>query len=111
MGAALLFGLSTPLAKELVGDVPPLLLAGLLYVGSGLGLLLLLGIRVLAGREAGITWPRGAEVGWLLGAILAGGALGPFLLMYGLLQTDAASASLILNLGETIVIPIDEATG
>jgi drug/metabolite transporter (DMT)-like permease len=98
IGAALLFGLSTPLAKGLVGDVPPLLLAGLLYVGSGLGLLVLLGGRVAAGRRAGITWPRGVEIGWLLGAILAGGALGPFLLMFGLRAIDAASASLILNL-------------
>jgi drug/metabolite transporter (DMT)-like permease len=98
IGAALLFGLSTPLAKGLVGEVPPLLLAGLLYVGSGLGLLLLLGARVAAGRRAGITWPRGVDVGFLLGAIVAGGALGPFLLMFGLRATDAASASLILNL-------------
>ena len=98
LGAAVLFGLSTPLAKELVSEAPPLLLAGLLYLGSGLGLLLLLGIRVAAGRQAGITWPRGADAGWLLGAILAGGAIGPFLLMFGLRQTDAASASLILNL-------------
>jgi len=98
LGAAILFGLSTPLAKELVGHVPPLLLAGLLYLGSGLGLLLLLGIRIAAGRRVGITWPRGTDVGWLLGAILAGGACGPFLLMFGLHQTDAASASLILNL-------------
>jgi len=98
IGAALLFGLSTPLAKGLVGEVPPLLLAGLLYVGSGLGLAVLLGARVAASRGAGITWPRGAEVGWLLGAILAGGAVGPFLLMFGLRATDAASASLILNL-------------
>lgn len=58
MGAALLFGLSTPLAKELVGDVPPLLLAGLLYVGSGAGLLVLLGIRISIGRGAGIRLPR-----------------------------------------------------
>jgi len=98
LGAAVLFGLSTPLAKELVGEVPPLLLAGLLYLGSGLGLLLLLGIRVAAGRQGGITWPRHADAGWLLGAILAGGVIGPFLLMSGLRQTDAASASLILNL-------------
>jgi drug/metabolite transporter (DMT)-like permease len=98
LGAAVLFGLSTPLAKELVGEVPPLLLAGLLYLGSGLGLLSLLGIRVVAGRQAGITWPRGADLGWLLGAILAGGAIGPSLLLFGLRQTDAASASLILNL-------------
>jgi len=98
LGAAALFGLGTPLAKELVGEVPPLLLAGLLYLGSGLGLLLLLGLRVAAGGRAGMTWPRGADAGWLLGAILAGGAIGPFLLMLGLRQTDAASASLILNL-------------
>jgi drug/metabolite transporter (DMT)-like permease len=98
MGAALLFGLSTPLAKELVGDVPPLLLAGLLYVGSGAGLLALLGIRVSIGRGADIRLPRGAEAGWLLAAILTGGAIGPFLLMYGLRLTDSASASLILNL-------------
>jgi len=98
LGAAILFGLSTPLAKELVGEVPPLLLAGLLYVGSGVGLLLLLGIRVRAGRRAGITWPRGADAGWLLGAIFTGGAIGPFLFMLGLRQTTAASASLILNL-------------
>ena len=98
LGAAVLFGLSTPLAKELVGEVAPLLLAGLLYAGSGLGLLLVLGLRVAAGRQAAITWPRGAEAWWLLGAILAGGAIGPFLLMFGLRQTDAASASLILNL-------------
>jgi drug/metabolite transporter (DMT)-like permease len=93
-----LFGLSTPLAKALVGQVPPLLLAGLLYLGSGLGLLALLGLRIAAGRHTGITWPRGRDLGWLLGAILAGGAIGPFLLMFGLRLTDAASASLILNL-------------
>lgn len=98
LGAALLFGLSTPLAKELVGDVQPLLLAGLLYVGSGVGLSALLVIRIAAGRREGITWPRGTEAGWLFGAIFAGGALGPFLLMFGLRETDAASASLILNL-------------
>lgn len=98
IGAAVLFGLSPPLAKGLVGEVSPLLLASLLYVGSGVGLLMLLIIRVAAGRGAAITWPRGGEAGWLLGAILAGGALGPFLLMFGLRLTDAASASLILNL-------------
>ena len=45
LGAALLFGASTPLAKLLVGDMPALLLAGLLYLGSGLGLGVLLILR------------------------------------------------------------------
>ena len=38
IAAALLFGLSTPASKAIVGNVAPLLLAGLLYLGSGLGL-------------------------------------------------------------------------
>lgn len=37
--AAALFGASTPLAKLLLGQMPPLVLAGLLYLGSGAGLL------------------------------------------------------------------------
>ena len=36
--AAALFGASTPFAKLLVGNLPPILLAGLLYLGSGIGL-------------------------------------------------------------------------
>ena len=98
LAAALLFGASTPLAKLLVGDMPPLLLAGLLYLGSGLGLGALLLIRrakdPVAAKEMRI--PRG-ELPWLLGAILFGGVLGPALLMVGLTQTSGASASLLLN--------------
>ena len=98
IAAAVLFGLSTPLAKTLVGSVSPLLLSGLLYAGSGLGLAAILIVRTLLGGGQAITRPRGADVAWLLGAIAAGGAVGPYLLMRGLQTTDAASASLILNL-------------
>ena len=93
--AALLFGASTPFAKLLVGDVPPILLAGLLYLGSGLGLWL---IRVV--RDRGFSPPMlpVREWSWFLGAIASGGILGPVLLMYGLTRTSAASASLLLNL-------------
>ena len=45
LGAALFFGASIPLAKLLVGDVPALLLTGLPYLGSGLGLSMLLALR------------------------------------------------------------------
>jgi drug/metabolite transporter (DMT)-like permease len=98
MAAALLFGLSTPLAKLLAGRMSALLLAGLMYLGSGVGLAALLAIRGAMGRRAGVIWPRGSAVWWLLGAIASGGVIGPFLLMYGLQLTDSASASLILNL-------------
>ena len=98
IAAAALFGLSTPLAKTLVGSVSPLLLSGLLYAGSGLGLAAILIVRALLGGVPAITRPRGADLGWLLGAIAAGGAIGPYLLMRGLQTTDAATASLILNL-------------
>lgn len=93
--AALLFGASTPLARILVGSVPPVLLAGILYLGSGLGLLLVHLARRGAPAEAPLTR---ADVPWLGGAILFGGVLGPVLLMLGLSSTPAAVASLLLNL-------------
>ena len=101
LAASLLFGASTPLAKLLVGDVPALLLAGLLYLGSGLGLTVLLASRWAHQRASGqrkthLEIPR-RELPWLLGAIVFGGMLGPALLMLGLTQTSGASASLLLN--------------
>lgn len=95
LGAALLFGASTPLAKMLAGQVTPLLLAGLLYVGSGLGLGAWWWMRRSRGGASGI--PR-VDWGWLAGAIGFGGMLGPALLMAGLARTDAAAAALLLNL-------------
>lgn len=97
-GAAALFGVSTPLAKTLVGDMAPLLLAGLLYAGSGIGLSLPLAVRAAVAGRSSIVRPRGKDFVWLLGAVAFGGALGPYLLMDGLQRTDSASASLILNL-------------
>jgi drug/metabolite transporter (DMT)-like permease len=98
LGSAVLFGLSTPFAKTLVGGISPLLLAGLLYLGSGLGLSILLTIRAVSFGQASITRPRGADLLWLFGATAFGGVIGPYLLMRGLQDTDSASASLILNL-------------
>jgi len=98
--AALLFGASTPLAKALIGAVSPLLLAGLLYLGSGIGLGLVLLVRntwLRAGPEQGDSRIPRAELPWLAAAIVAGGVAGPALLMSGLASTSAASASLLLN--------------
>lgn len=93
LGAAALFGLSTPLAKALTGNIAPVLLAGLLYLGSGVGLSLLR----LARRSASEAIPR-REWPFLAGAIVFGGVLGPLLLMFGLRASTGATASLLLNL-------------
>jgi drug/metabolite transporter (DMT)-like permease len=97
--AAVLFGASTPLAKSVSPRVDPVLMAGMLYVGSGLGLA---AYACLRARRRGIGSPQAAltrkDTPWLAGAILAGGVVGPVLLMWGLAKTPASSASLLLNL-------------
>ena len=97
--SAALFGISTPAAKALVGTVDPILLAGLLYCGAGIGVAALrrLAHAVLppAAREQALRRP---DIPWLAGAIAAGGVAGPILLMTGLARTDAAAASLLLTL-------------
>ncbi|HEY2863917.1 MAG TPA: EamA family transporter [Casimicrobiaceae bacterium] len=100
LAAAALFGASTPIAKTLVGEVQPVLLAGLLYAGSGLGLAVALVIRRVwrgGGSAEAFAWPRGRELAWLAGAILFGGVLGPVLLMRGLASTAASVSSMLLN--------------
>lgn len=92
LASALLFGLAAPLGKLLLGAMDPFLLAGLLYLGSGAGLFLW---RRASGQPA-VTLPR-AERPWLAGAILAGGVVGPVLLMAGLARMDASAASLLLT--------------
>ena len=90
--AALLFGAGTPLAKLLLTQAGPWLLAALLYLGSGICLALL---RRMQGKPA-VRMDSG-EVKWLAGAVLAGGVVGPVLLMLGLAVMPASSASLLLN--------------
>jgi drug/metabolite transporter (DMT)-like permease len=92
LASAALFGASTPFAKLLVGEVAPLVLAGLLYLGSGAGLLAWFLMRGTGGGLSKHDLP------WLAAAILSGGVAGPALLMYGLTRTDGPSASLLLNL-------------
>ncbi|MGA2362336.1 MAG: EamA family transporter [Candidatus Aminicenantales bacterium] len=101
--AAALFGLSTPLAKALLGEVPPVALAGLLYLGVFLGLTLYAWASRAAGRgRRGARDCREArlekrDLPWLAGAILAGGVMGPICLMAGLSRITGFSASLLLN--------------
>ena len=98
LASAALFGLSAPVSKLLLGTVAPQLLAGLLYLGAGIGL-----AAIHVGRNAfGIPAPeaplRRADLPWLTAVVLFGGIIGPLLLMLGLNQTSASSGSLLLNL-------------
>ncbi|HOA89379.1 MAG TPA: DMT family transporter [Propioniciclava tarda] len=92
LASALLFGAGTPLAKLLLGDVSPWLLAGLLYLGSGVGL----GVYRLVTRASRVRLDADARLP-LAGAVAFGGVLGPVLLMVGLVGLPASAASLLLN--------------
>jgi drug/metabolite transporter (DMT)-like permease len=92
LASALLFGAGTPLAKGLLDDVSPWLLAGLLYVGSGVGLGLYRLVRRLPTPRL-----RRSERGWLMAAVLCGGCLAPVLLMWGLATLPASHVALLLN--------------
>lgn len=101
--AAALFGASTPLAKLLLQDISPLMLAGLLYLGSGIGLLVIrlgMGLCGADSRQEANLQPR--DLAWLAAAVFSGGICAPVLLMWGLNGTTAASASLLLNLESVI---------
>jgi len=88
--AALLFGASTPFAKLLVNEASPIVLGGMLYLGSGLGLGLSRLIRDRGWKNPGMT---ATEWLWLLGAIFFGGVLGPVALMFGLTHSSTLEMS------------------
>jgi drug/metabolite transporter (DMT)-like permease len=92
LSAALLFGAGSPLAKLLLRQVDPWMMAALLYLGSGAGL----GIYRLFRRSSGVR-PGRHDWLWLACAIFVGGVLGPGLQMLGLSRMPASEASLLLN--------------
>ena len=98
LASAFFFGVSTPFSKLLLNEIDPQILAGLLYLGAGLGLAAVhLGRTVigLPGVEAPL---RRSDLPWLAAATIFGGLIGPLLLMLGLAKTEAATAALLLNL-------------
>jgi len=88
LAAAALFGASTPLSKGLLRSLGPFSLAGLLYLGAAAAV-----VPFARGNGSG---ERRRENRWrLAGAVVAGGVLGPVLLLVGLRRTSAASVSLL----------------
>jgi len=96
--SAALFGLATPFSKLLLGAVEPWLLAGLLYLGAGLGLGAISLLQRMGGQRPRETPLARGDLLWLSAAILFGGVIAPVLLMLGLNLTSASAGSLLLNL-------------
>jgi drug/metabolite transporter (DMT)-like permease len=98
LASALSFGATTPLSKILLVSINPQLLAGLLYLGAGVGL----GGVHLARSAVGVPTQearlRKSDMPWLVAVLLFGGIIGPLVLMLGLFRTKATSGALLLNL-------------
>ncbi|MCU0268468.1 MAG: DMT family transporter [Acidimicrobiales bacterium] len=92
LAAAVLFGASTPAASLLAGDMPTLMLAGLLYIGAALAVVPFVMRRPPRRDALRASWKP------LATAVIVGGAIGPALLVAGLARTPSATASLMLNL-------------
>ena len=98
--AAALFGASAPIAKLLLEDIEPVLLAGLLYLGSGMGAVLLRGFQTWSTKQnQSMTEARlkFEDLPWLGGALLCGSVAAPIILFYSLRVTPAATIALLLN--------------
>lgn len=98
LASAVLFGLSPPFAKLLLGAMDAQMLAGLMYLGAGLGLAVVLVGRRMTGVPTTEAPLRRHDMPWLAAVVLFGGLAGPLLLMLGLARTPASTASLLLNL-------------
>ncbi len=90
----MLFGASTPFSKMLLDEINPFQLAGLMYLGAGLGLLPWLLLRK---GTPPIPKPDGKNIRRILGMVVCGGLLGPVFLLFGLQAASASSVSLWLN--------------
>ena len=94
--SAVLFGLSPVACKLFVGQMPSSLLAGLLYLGSGLGL-----TGVVLYHETPVVNTLNSlsrrQWAYLAGAIISGGVAAPLFLAYGIRMGSASEVSLLLN--------------
>lgn len=98
LGAAILFGASTPLSKYLLGSIDPWMLAGVLYLAAGVGLFAVRAIRNLFQHKTAEASLTAADYPWLAAVVVVGGMIGPVLLMFGLSRTTAGQGALLLNL-------------
>jgi drug/metabolite transporter (DMT)-like permease len=99
LGTAVLFGCGAPLSKIMLGGISPMILAGLLYLGSGAGLIIYLSLTTIAGRAPSRNESalKKTDIPWLSGVVICGGFLAPLTLMVSLQYLAPASVALLLN--------------
>lgn len=94
--AAGLYALNAPVSKLLLEEVPPTMMAGLLYLGAGIGLAVVRLVQRMTGKgkkEAPLTKK---DMPYTVGMVVLDIAA-PIFLMVGLTMTTAANASLLNN--------------
>ena len=94
--AAALYALNAPASKLLLQNVPPSMMAALLYLGAGLGMLLMGLARKAAGRPSAEAHLTRKDLPYTIGMIVLD-ILAPIFLMIGISHTTAANASLLNN--------------
>lgn len=94
--AAALFGISTPVSKLLLIEIPPAFMASLLYLGAGFGMLTINIVKVLSKRNQIEARMTKKEIPYIFGMIILDVAA-PICLMIGLTMTTSANASLLNN--------------
>lgn len=96
VGAAALYALNTPFSKLLLGDVPPRMLAALLYLGAGSGMLLVRFFGRIAGSVRLEPPLTRRDLPYTAGMVALDIAA-PIFLMTGLSETTASNAALLNN--------------
>lgn len=94
--AAALFGMSAPFAKLILTKIPPLMLSALLYLGAGIGMLIIDIVRKINKVEHVEARLEKKELPFAILMIILD-ILAPISLMIGLTMTTSANASLLNN--------------
>lgn len=94
--AAALYAINSPLSKILLNYMPSTLMAGFLYIGAGLGMILIAFMRKLKHTESKEAKLSRKELPYTVAMILLDIAA-PICLLFGLKSTSASNASLLNN--------------
>ncbi|MCK5129402.1 MAG: DMT family transporter [Clostridiales bacterium] len=94
--AAILYGISAPVSKLLLEHISPTFMAALLYLGAGMGMLIVNGARIVARKERIEAKMTRKEMPYIIAMILLD-ILAPIFLMLGISLSTSANASLLNN--------------